>query len=291
MNANFNQYGFPGNGMIPNTQTQPKTVNWLSAEQIASLQKGLSQFSLSVDPQDLIKGQCNHYTSTGASALIADQDGSGGCTCSICGTHFTPREYSNEEITTSVDNILDVLNTIKVMYLSIDPHAATEYFQIIPFIQKIPALYNIAINDFKKYEGVDNFVQGSNQNPFNIFSMMTVPGYGMGMMQQPNYGYAPQMPQQQPMYNGFAQQNPGFNPVYGQQMPQQPVYQPMNNGYSMNPTGAAAPQPAYGYSQAQQQNYINSNMPNAMNPTGAAAPAAAPQASTTTPAADTKFTK
>ena len=47
-----------------------------------------------VDP----KGQCNHYNLNGTSALIRDQDGSGGCTCAICGTHFNIRKYTAEEV-------------------------------------------------------------------------------------------------------------------------------------------------------------------------------------------------
>lgn len=281
-------------GVVPNQYQQPKTLNWLPAEDIALLQKGLSQFRLSITKEEMAKGQCNHYDKVnGTSALVPDADGSNGCTCSICGTHFYPREFKQDEIQASVDNILDILNTIKVMYLSIDPNAALEYFQVIPFISKIPELYNIAITDFKRYEGVDSFIpgQGSNGiNPFNVYATMTNPGWGMNMvppMGQPQMGYGypqPPMnppvqpmaaPQAQPMqagqqlygFNpnvqqmnaGFAQQNPQYNPIYNMQA----GYQPVTQGFSMNPTGAAAP-----------QGYMNTNMPNAANPTGAAAPEA-----------------
>lgn len=283
--------GYMGQGMVPNQYQQPKTINWLSAEDYALLQKGLSQFKLSVTREELAKGQCNHYDRVnGASALVPDPDGSGGCTCSICGTHFYSRDFTADEIKAATSNILDILNTIKIMYLSLDPNAALEYFQIIPFIEKIPQLYNIAIQDFKKYEGVDSFVPGGNggMNPFNIYAMMTNPGWGMGMAPQPmmnGYGYPQQPmmqqqmnpqqpqaqqvgnPQQQAMYGfnpnmnaGFAQQNPQFNPMYGMNVPAS-GYQPQQQGFSMNPTGAATP--------VQNQGYMNTNMPNAMNPTGA----------------------
>ena len=292
----MNMYnGFMGQGMVPNQYQQPKTLNWLSNEDYALLQKGLSQFKLSITKEELAKGQCNHYDKVnGMSALIPDADGSNGCTCSICGTHFYSRDFTPEEVKASTDTVLDILNTIKIMYLSLDPKAALEFFQIIPFIAKIPELYNIAVNDFKKYEGVDSFIPGQNNggiNPFNLYATMAGPGWGMPMVppmqgQQPmGYGYAPQGQPQQPgvapaaqapvqgqpqqMYSfnpnmqqmnaGFAQQNPQYNPVFNMQ----PGYQPQMQGFSMNPVGAAAP-----------QGYMNTNMPNAMNPTGApAAPA------------------
>lgn len=287
----MNMYGnvFMGPGMVPNQYQQKKTLNWLPAEDYALLQKGLSQFKLSVTKEELAKGQCNHYDRNGNPTLVPDPDGSGGCTCTTCGTHFYTKDFTPEEIKNATDNILDILNTIKIMYLSIDPNAALDYFQIIPFIEKIPALYNIAVQDFKRYEGIDSFVPGANGynvNPFNIYAMMTQPGWGMVPPQQQMYGYnyqqpgmmqpnmapqgqpvAPQQPMnpagQQQMYSfnpnmnaGFAQQNPQFNPIYGNQG----TYQPQMQGFSMNPVGAAAPQ----------QGYMNTNMPNAMNPTGQA---------------------
>ena len=270
----FTPNTFMGQGMVPNQQPLPKTGNWLSGEKYQLLQKGLSQFKLSVTEEELAKGQCNHYNLNGTSALIPDQDGSGGCTCAICGTHFTSREFAQEDVQNATQNILDILNTIKILYLSIDPNAALEYFQIIPFIEKIPQLYNIAVNDFKKYEGVNNMVPAQGQNPFNIFSMMTM-GYNPAMMgyqapmgyapQQAPMGYAPQQQPGAPMMGGFAQQNPGYNPMYG--APQQtPMagYQPTTQGYAFNPAGAA------------QQPMVNTNMP--VQPQAPVAPQQAPAA-------------
>jgi hypothetical protein len=295
MNNNYFGNGYMGQGMIPNQyQNGPKTGNWLSPEKLAMLRKGMTQFKLSVTEDEMAKGQCNHYDpQTGISALIPDQDGSGGCSCRLCGTHFNTKNYSTEEVHDAVQNILDILNTIKIMYLSIDPAHALEFFQILPFIEKIPQLYNIAVNDFKKYEGVDQFSASQAQNPFNIFAMMTNPGMGMGMAQPM---YANQVYGQQPMMNAGmaqAQGTPAYNPMYGapaygQQVAQpqmayaqQPVmqggYQPQTQGYVMNPTGAAQPQmgqPAYGQQPVGQPQmmYANTNMPNAMNPTGAVQP-------------------
>lgn len=267
--GNVNSYG-----QVPNPQQPPRVSNWLTPEKIALLKKGVEQFNLSVSDEDVARGQCNHIdNATGMPALIPDIDGSGGYTCQICGTHFVSRDYTPEEVKQATDFILDILNTIKITYLSLDPNAAMDYFQIIPFIEKVPKLFEVAANDFKKYEGLSGFrPNGNSLNPFAAFGMMMTPGFGnqmnMGGYQQP-YGAYPQgqpIPPQ-PMNAGFAQQNPAFNPMYGQyygqpataptgfypnQQPAPAGYQPQTQGFAMNPQGAAAPQPVQNTNMPQQ---------------------------------------
>ena len=147
-----------------------------------------------------------------------------------------------------------------------DPSTALEYFQIIPLIEKIPKLYEIAMNDFARYDNSTQFVQGGNQNPFAIFGSVVGPlfggmtGMGMGYMNQPQ-GYFNQQPVAPQQYGAPAQFNPQANPMYGQyqqqpaqgfypQQPgfqQQPVqngYQPQVQGYQPQQQAAQAPQQA-----------------------------------------------
>lgn len=258
---------FPFNGgMMPNQAQPPKMGNWLTSDKLSLLQKGAERFNLSVSETDVARGQCNHYYQNGQPALLQDADGSGGCTCQICGTHFTTKDYTPAEVSANIEETLDILNTIKICYLSIDPHAACDFFQIIPFIEKIPKLYEVAMNDFRRYEGIDGFVQGPNQNPFNIFGMMTTPSYGAPMYGQQMYtqpqGYAQPNPAMNPMYGQYGQPQA---PVYGQQ-PQMNGYVPQNNGFAMNSQGAAAPAQSF-----------NPNMPvQPSAPTQSATPNVAP---------------
>ena len=221
------QYGFNG-GVVPNQQQlSPNMQSWLTPDKLALLRKGVAKFNLSVSDEELARGQCNHM-SNGRSALIPDADGSGGYTCSICGTHMNVREFSNEEVKNATDNILDILNMVKITYLSLDPSTALEYFQIIPLIEKIPKLFEIAMNDFKRYDNSTSFVQGGNQNPFTLFNSIVGPGFGGGFMNvQPQGYYGNQQfnaaPQQ---YGAPAQYNTAMNPMYGQYQPQQMGYQP-----------------------------------------------------------------
>ena len=249
----MNQFGFVPQGMqgmVPNQVAMPKTGNWLSADKYALLQKGLGQFKMSVSDEEVARGQCNHYNLNGTSALVRDPN-DGSYTCTICGTKFSACEFTQEDVDNATKNVLDILNTIKVMYLSLDPSAALEYFQIIPFIEKIPQLYQIAVNDFKKYEGVNSFMPTQN-NPFNFYAMLMGQA-PMGYAPQPApMGYAPQAAPmgyapQAGMSNAYGQPVPGFNPLYGAPMAQ-PGYQPAAQGFAFNPQGAAQPM-------------VNTNMP------------------------------
>lgn len=302
-------YNYPGNfgpGMVPN-QNMPvaHATSWLTDEQRASLQKTVQKFNLAASEEDVIRGNCNHYNKNGTTALVKDPDGSDGYTCSICGTHFNMRDFTKEEVQNATDNILDILNNIKVMYLSLDPSAATTYFQIIPFVEKVPKLYDIASTDFKKYDNAAMYVNGYNRtNAFDNFRAMNNPGMfgAFGGFQQPMYGMPQQAPvYQQPMY-GYQPQM--VNPMYGQyHQPAQPQagYQPQMQGFAMNPQGAAAPAqaptqqaPVYqgGYAQAPvapQAQTAPAAAPQA--PTQVAAPAQAPQAPAAEVKVDTQFQK
>ena len=211
---------------------KPAHGNWLSNDKISILSNAQDAFKLSVSETELLKGQCNHYFSNGSPALVPSADGTG-YTCSICGTTFHSHEFTEDDVKNATQNILDILNTIKVMYLSIDSNAALEFFQILPFIEKIPMLYNIAVNDFKRYEGTN--INNNNISPFNVLGyMMGMPMMGVGF-QQPMYPQmgAPAQPMYQPQPNMAAGQpvytpNSVNNPMYGMNtnMPVQPQSAP-----------------------------------------------------------------
>ena len=242
------QYGFNG-GVVPNQQQlSPNMQSWLTPDKLALLRKGVAKFNLSVSDEELARGQCNHM-SNGKSALIPDADGSGGYTCSICGTHMNVRELTNEEVKNATDNILDILNMVKITYLSLDPSTALEYFQIIPLIEKIPKLFEIAMNDFKRYDNSTSFVQGGNQNPFTLFNSIIGPGFGGGFMNAQPQGYYgnPQFNAAPQQYGAPAQYNPAMNPMYGQYQPQQMGYQQQPMGYQPQAVNAYQPQQPMGY--------------------------------------------
>jgi hypothetical protein len=200
---------------------QPKFTQPLTAQRINELRNKGTAFTLAVSQEDIDRAICTHRDpSNGTSTLVQATDGS--VTCSICGHNFSPVESGVAEVEEATKIILDVLQTIKLMYLDIPEKTCAEYFQIIPLLEKIPKLFKIAGENFKKYENINpTFTSGGNMNAFNMFNMLTGPGMMQGMAPQyaqPGY----QIPyQQQPMgyQSGYAM--PGQNPfAYNMQQPQ-----------------------------------------------------------------------
>ena len=136
-------------------------------------------------------------------------------------------------------------------YLDIPEETAKNYFPIIPLIDKIPQLYVIAMNNFKKYDGSNMVQQNNSPYGFGMLNMLTSPMMPMNGMypQQPQMGFAPQ--QQMPGYQPQQPMMPGFAP----QQPQMNFAQPQMAGYNpfgYNPAPMAPQQTAPAQAPAQQ---------------------------------------
>ena len=278
-NNGVNPFNF--GGMVANNMPQSgvKVQSWLQANEISELKKNVSDFSLSVSQEDMLRGFCNHRNEDGSTSLIDNGDGT--FTCAICHHKFSINpDASEENVAKATQLILDLLQSIKLMYVSMPQNIGREFFQIIPLIEKIPKLYKIAANDFKRFDNINGYVDGMPVNAFALFSNMTTPGFGipnpwgqMAAQGQPvmtgqmgpmmgQTGYPTPMTAQgqpvmtgqmgQPMmgqtvFTGAPQQNPGMNPFYAQPNgypqynPQITTQQP--GGYALNSQGAAAPAP------------------------------------------------
>lgn len=243
--ASMNIYGAPG--FIPNPNVQPpKYSNTLTSEQIKMLRDKGDTFSLKLTEEERLRGICLHRNDDNTSALLENPDGS--CTCSICHHTFSTIENSPEEVQKATDMILNILQTCKLMYLDMPPEAASEYYQIIPLIEKIPKLFSIAADNFRRHENIPGFLPGQSMSPFAIFNSISSPGYAFpyyNNYQQAGVGY--QAPPQQPNYGGYGapfngMPAPGYNPFTGQGQQQAPGaippmggYSPQNQGYAYNP--------------------------------------------------------
>lgn len=266
----FNNGVMTGGGMVPNMMynTAPQSST-LTPEEFDFLNKNKAGFSLNATQEEITAALCNHVNQNHTSALIMDDDGVS-CHCTVCGYKFNPvPELTKEEVQSAVNMVINVFQTLKIMWRSIDPTALREFVKVIPYLAKLPDAFEIAKNDFKKYENQNMFASNTPASAFSIFGSIVGPnnyagyanGYsGYGMPQQPMYGYAPQpnpyAPQQPvapqygaPQPNAYAPQPmPGYgvggNPLYQQPNPYapQPVMNPPQ-GFAMNPQGAAAPAP------------------------------------------------
>lgn len=245
--------GYNFNGMQP--QQMVKVNNVLSAEEIQRLMQKENQFTLNVTETEALRAKCSHRTPDGTADTITEDPATGICECYICHYRFKPLDpnTSVEVLQESVDNIIDILQTIKLLYINMSPEAQAEFFMIIPLIEKIPKLFEFACKDYSKHANFNAYSYNNrNMSTMNLFNavMGSFAGAGMPMYQpQQMNGY------QQPMMGGAApqqfymgQQQPMMNPAMGQPMmtngfgymgtqpvADQTAYQPATNGYSYQP--------------------------------------------------------
>lgn len=226
--------GYQYQGMNP--QTTMKVQNVLSESEIKELQATSSQFSLGLTDREMLQASCNHRSIDGTTDTLVIDPKTGLCRCTICNYEFKPvdSDTSYEAIEDACNRIVDLLQTIKIMYTDLPAQAAREYFPIIPLIKKIPQLFQFAAKSFAKHEYTGwTWNQQSMAGAAMFQNLNNIFGAGMQPVQQnpafnPGYMNAPQAPT-----NGF-----GFA---GASQPQPQPY--MNNGYQyvpgQNPVAAA----------------------------------------------------
>ena len=225
----------------------------LTAEEMESLKQTTEEFTLGITNRDKLISICMHRDLNGKNTLVSDPT-TGEVKCLICGETFQLVDRCKEEdIQNAVDNLLDILQTTKTLYVDMPSDAARNFYTIIALIKKIPGLYKISTDNFSKHEnamtsawgfqGANNMLGEYNALAYGFNPMMGGMGFGM---QQPMMG-APMQPQmggqvygQQMMAGG----NPfgfGGTPVQPNAPQINPTYAPQMNGYAYNPTAPAAP--------------------------------------------------
>lgn len=242
---------YTGFGQQPTAQP-----NVLNQDEINLLMKKENSFSLALSETDKLKAACNHRRADGLNdALYEEEDGT--VRCSICGYKFRPIDANTnvttkESIMASCSEITDILQTIKMIWIDIDNTVAREYFQLIPLIDKIPELFEIAAKNFAKHGNINPWVNNNrNMGTLQVFNMLS------GIIN----GQAPYNPQQQaapqggfaPQYSapptGYGMPTNGFGFVGVTPMGYQPQTGDFATQYgapqqAAQPAPAAAPQPA-----------------------------------------------
>jgi hypothetical protein len=239
-NQGFNQ-GFQGynnyNGFGP--QVAQPIKNALTDEQIKMLQQTGSNFSLGLTEKDVLRAKCTHRQPDGMHDSLTYDPNTGRVRCTICGYEFKPIDASTDigAIDDAAATIIDILQTIKLLFPTLPPDAVGDYFQIIPLIEKIPNLFKISAqealkNDINPYNYSSNNMGGAAMfaNLMNAFGngfmnpqqQFGQPQFMNQPMGQPFVAPQPNMPQGTPF--GY----PGASQVQG--------YQPMTpNNYSFVP--------------------------------------------------------
>lgn len=241
-----NNYSFPqGSGyqFMGGTQMPTKINNFLSNEEIQKLIQKENQFSLQLTETEVLRGKCNHRSADGLRDTIIEDPITGVSRCTICGYEFRPLDIqtSPEQIQESCDTILDILQTIKLIFVGMPPEAA-EYFQLIPLIEKLPKLFEYAVKDYAKHERVDQYMYNNrNMSTMNLFNMLC------GTINQQPFNPQPVDPNAAPQQPyGFTAQAPmgaapQFNPYMGMGAPMSNGFGYMGGGYTPQTTGYQFP--------------------------------------------------
>ena len=239
----FNNNGVPVYGYgYANPQPKARMTQPLTDEQIAKLQQTDGAFSMKVDQEDLWRSACTHKRKdNGMSTLVQNTDGS--YTCTICHETFNLCDSDKSEIEGAVKTIVDMLQTIKTVYLDAPEELIVQYMQQIPLLKKMPQLWDRAMKNFALYDNTMNPLNPINNPGMSSFAAMQNLLYNpyafnpMGAtapMAAP-YGY-----QQQPMMASAPVAAPMAAP-YGYQQPMMdPNANPMAYGY---PNAPVAPMP------------------------------------------------
>ena len=220
----------------------------LTEEEINSLKQSQDEFTLGITKEEQLRAICMHRDINGVSTLEpADGGLTGAAKCKICGEVFRiVDKCDDEDIKGAVDNLVDILQTTKTLYVDMPSDAAKKFYTILALLKKVPGLYKVSVENFSKHENAMvnwNFNKGSVVGEYNMLYS------GYNPMMQPNFGMMPpyMSAYQQPvMGQPMAPQNQG-NPFGWAGQPQQP-YQPQMTGYAYNapqaPVAPAAPAPA-----------------------------------------------
>lgn len=238
---NVNQFGQPitqGPIGINGAPMKLNATNPLGANRINEMLKnGKGAPNLQITEEDYDKAICTHRDTTGSSRVV--QMGDGKVRCEICGAEFALTDSASiEDIKIATENMHNVMNTAKVMWLDVPDQVAVEMFQVLAVIDKVPQLYEIATSRLQKYQDVNPMMQ--NQYPVNGFNML-------GQMIGPNMGFGGfgQPQQMMPQCDQFG------NPINAGQM-QTGMYNPAQQ-FAMNPTAMATVGGGLNYAQPNPQ--------------------------------------
>jgi hypothetical protein len=247
------------NGYQQPAAPMQKFNNVLTAEQIKKLQQN-ADFQIGLSEEEIWRGICNHRTAEGDKDAIIYDPATGVARCAICGYQWRPIQdnESVDSIQEAVDRIVDILQTIKILYLDLPAQAAKDYFPIIPLIEKIPKLYEFAAKNFNKHEVYNWQYNNANmngiqqlQNLNNLFAsgMYQYQAQPQGMYQQPFQAQPQMTPQFSTPQFGAVQPNPAtYTPQFNAAAPGvnpfgYPGAQPNPAAYTANPYCGFAPQP------------------------------------------------
>lgn len=218
-----NLYGY--NVYQPQQIKVPQNQNALTNEEIQTLEnaKPSNKIDLTVEPTELLRAVCSHKKN-GYDVVQRLNDEANQVYCPICGEKWTAEQLDQEQLESMTNDFISQIQNAK--WLGDLPIELTrQYCGIIPLIRKFPAIQKLAMSNFDKYYGQNQFQTGRDASVYAQYNSLFGPG--IAYPQQNSYpGYYPG--QQNAINQQFAQ--PGY---YNQQ--QAPMANPMQTPIGYNP--------------------------------------------------------
>lgn len=109
------------------------------------------------DDEKLIS-RCTHIDrDTTSFAVHESKNMEGYVECDICGTVFNPDIVNKEYVKDAVDRMLNIMETIKMINIDmdVDDDDYVSFLNIIPYIKRVPCIYEKANESFKCYFNMD----------------------------------------------------------------------------------------------------------------------------------------
>ncbi len=231
---------------------QPQNIKFtqpLTKDEAAELTKSDAMFSLKVTSQEINRGLCTHkYPGTNKFSIAETKDGTGDVVCTICGARLNPDDLTHEKVEQIVKDFKNVMECCKLMYVNIPETVVRQLFTILPFVDKIPKLYDIAVENYSRFAPSASSTQDvymQNNGLFNSFREIT----NGGTMGYPGYGYqqpvSPMMNNQGGMTYGAPDMN--ANPFYANGVAPAPIANAPVPPMGMPQTYFAPTQPQQNY--------------------------------------------
>lgn len=227
----------------------PELNQLLTDEQLNKLRKRKTGTTIPpITERDMLSALCTHKAD-GNYQVQPTPDGSG-WVCKICGEYIPNLEGVDvEEIEKVCQQMVDIIQYIKLSYINVPTKLGETYFKALNVIERIPEMYKVAKEDFKKFSSSQLGVQQNAMSPYggNLYNNIVGGGYGIN-----NYNM---QAMQQPGFNG------NINPMGGQLMgmPQAPMgYNPLA-AQGFNPQMGGYPMGAQGYNPQVNQGYAREN--------------------------------
>lgn len=216
----------------------PASENPVSPEIAKHLQNQNNKVDWTVTQDDLYRSICTHRLN-GQMTLVPEDNGYWRCT--ICGKRFRMFEGDAEQVQRVVDEMINIIQTTKVLYQDLPKNFAASYYQFIPLLEKLPVLWSRSVNNWNQYNSTPAYQPTNLMYQTNGFNML---GQLTGNPVYNNVGYAPQ-PGMVYAQQGVAQ------PMAGQPMAQQPgvVYPQQTVAQPMMASQPMAQQPGVVYPQ------------------------------------------